>query len=269
MLLFFKINFRELYHLWRTPYSRLFLWLVFRYGGSGRYRPQTVRFLGYQAEVPDALSFLWQFKEIFADESYRFQTDTDAPLIYNCGANVGVDVLYFKRLYSKARIKAFEADPKVADYLRRNVATNALADVEVIAEAVWTENTTVSFASEGADGGSLVVGSQDIQVPATRLRDHLAREASVDLLKIDIEGAETAVIEDCADVLRHVRHVFIEYHAYVRQPQTLQRILEILAQNGFRYFLRPEADRRQPFVNRTHRQTPQMDLQVNVFAYRD
>jgi FkbM family methyltransferase len=219
-------------------------------------------------EVPDARSFLWQFKEIFADESYRFQADTDAPLIYNCGANVGVDTLYFKRLYPKARIKAFEADPTVADYLRRNVAANRLKDVEVIAEAVWTENTTVSFASEGADGGSVVTGTANTQIPATRLRDRLARETAVDLLKMDIEGAETAVIEDCADVLHRVRHVFIEYHAYLGQPQSLQQVLAILAQNGFRYFLRPEADRRTPFINRTNRQTPQMDLQVNIFAYR-
>ncbi len=268
MVLFFKILFKELYHLWRTRYSRQFLWLAFRHGDARRYKPETVRFLGYAMEVPDCQSFLWQFKEIFADENYRFHAVTESPLIYNCGANIGVDTLYFKRLYPNAIIKAFEADPGIAGYLSRNVQRNQLSHVEIINQAVWNENTTVSFASEGADGGSLVVGNKTTQIPATRLKDWLEKEPSIDLLKMDIEGAEVAVVLDCAQSLAHIRHIFIEYHAYVNEPQALDEILHILTASGFRYFIRSEADRNQPFVNRTNRQTPHMDLQLNIFAYK-
>jgi uncharacterized protein YfeS len=39
--------------------------------------------------VPDALSFIWQFKEIFVEEYYRFEAKSESPVIYDCGANVG------------------------------------------------------------------------------------------------------------------------------------------------------------------------------------
>lgn len=269
MVLFFKILFKEIYHLWRTRYSREFLWLALQYGDVARYQPRTVTFLGYQMEVPDCQSFLWQFKEIYADENYRFHPDTDEPLIYDCGANIGLDILYFKQLYPNAHIKAFEADPGVAAYLTRNVQRNLLKQVEVVNQAVWYENTTIAFAAEGADGGSVVTGEKTMQIPATRLRDWLEKEPRIDLLKMDIEGAETVVIRDCKDSLRHIKHIFIEYHAYLQQPQALGEILQILSDNGFRYFIRSEADRKKPFVNRTNRKTPGMDLQLNIFAYKD
>ncbi len=269
MVLFFKILFKEQYHLWRTRYSREFLRLAFAYGDAPRYKPKTVRFLVHSMEVPDCQSFLWQFKEIFADENYRFQADTETPIIYNCGANIGVDTLYFKQLYPNAIIKAFEADPGIAGYLSRNVQRNQLSQVEIVNQAVWNDNTMVSFATEGADGGSLVVGDKNTQIPATRLKDWLDKEPNIDLLKMDIEGAEVAVIRDCANSLSHIKHLFIEYHAYRNEPQALGEILQILTDSGFRYFVRSEADRKQPFVNRTNRKTPHMDLQLNIFAYKD
>ncbi len=268
MILFFKILFKELYHLWRTPYSRTFLWLVFQYGDNKRYKPTHVRFLNYQMDVPDCQSFLWQFKEIFGDENYQFLASSDTPVIYNCGANVGVDLVYFKRMYPKARIKAFEADPNVAVYLQKNIQQNNFTDVEVVTKAVWNENTTVSFANEGADGGSLVTGTKTMEIPATRLKDWLEKESVIDLLKMDIEGAETIVMQDCQDSLQAVQHIFIEYHSYLGQPQSLDTILHILTANGFRYFIRSEADRKQPFVHQINKKTPTMDLQLNIFGYR-
>lgn len=268
MLLSFKILFKDLYHLLRTRNSRAFLWLAFRYGDVERYQPRTVTFFNFRMDVPDCQSFLWQFKEIFADENYRFRADTDTPLIYDCGANVGLDALYFKRLYPKARIKAFEADPQIAACLQGNMERNGFTDVQVIAKAVWIADTTVCFASEGADGGMMAPEGGKMQVPALRLKSLIESEAEIDLLKMDIEGAETAVIRDCSMVLHRAKNVFIEYHAYVGQPQSLHEILQILSGNGFRYFIRSEADRNQPFMNRTNRKTPGMDLQLNVFAYR-
>lgn len=268
MILFFKILFKEIYHLWRTPYSRTFMGLAFRYGDVKRYKPTQVRVLGYKIDVPDCQSFLWQFKEIFGDENYRFIASSHTPLIYNCGANVGIDVFYFKRLYPNSRILAFEADPQVAEYLQKNIQQNNLTNVEVVQKAVWTENTMVSFANEGADGGSLVVGTKTIDIPAIRLKDWLEKEPVIDLLKMDIEGAETAVMQDCRYSLQAVKHIFIEYHAYTGHAQALDSILQILSENGFRYFIRSEADRKQPFVHQTNKKTPHMDLQLNIFGYK-
>ena len=107
---------------------------------------------------------------------------------------------------------------------------------------------------------------KSITVKSVRLRDLIAQEKYVDLLKIDIEGAETTVIEDCRDVLDRVKHLFIEYHSFNDQPQTLNRIMQVLHTSGFRYYLENESIRKMPFVDQ--RGKTNMDMQLNIFAYR-
>jgi FkbM family methyltransferase len=269
MKLFLKIIFKDFYHLLRTKSSREFLRLAALYGDTPRYQRRTIDFMQYHIQVPDCFSFLWQFKEIFVDEAYRFNSSSPSPLIYDCGANVGTSVLYFKHLYPAARITAFEADPQIAAILRNNLHTNGLQQVEIIDKAVWVNDAGIEISQEGADGASVYGKANKIRIPSMRLRNYLQREQHIDMLKIDIEGAETAVLQDCQDALSHVAHLFIEYHAYEEGPQELDSILAILRKNGFRYFIRDDQDRKSPFVMRKYKNDTGMDLQLNIFAYRN
>jgi hypothetical protein len=102
-------------------------------------------------------------------------------------------------------------------------------------------------------------------VKAVRLRSYLAGE-TVDLLKIDIEGAETVVLKDCADLLSNVERLFVEYHSFEDRPQTLQELLAVLSGAGFRVHAETIGVTSQPFVKR---QTYLgMDMQMNIFADR-
>ena len=56
----------------------------------------------------------------------------------------------------------------------------------------------------------------------------------VDFLKLDIEGAETTVIKDCADYLGNVDNIFVEYHSFLSEKQTLDELLNILKKTNFR-----------------------------------
>jgi len=60
--------------------ERKFFNLSFRYGNYERYRPVNIKFLQFNFSVPDALSFIWQFKEIFVEEYYRFETKSETLL---------------------------------------------------------------------------------------------------------------------------------------------------------------------------------------------
>jgi FkbM family methyltransferase len=268
-MLFLKILFKEFYYLIRSRESRTFLRLALQYGGAKRYQPTLVSFLRYRFRVPDALSFLWQFKEIFVEEAYHFKASGPQPLIYDCGANVGTSCVYFKQLYPNARVKAFEADPTIAHYLKQNLESNGLQKVEVAAKAVWIDEAGIELSQGGADSGSVYGSGNKVRVPSVRLRDLLAREAHVDMLKIDIEGAETAVLTDCGEMLSPVQHLFVEYHAYLGQTQDLDEILAVLRSNGFRYFIRDAQDRPRPLSNPYYRNNREMDLQLNIFAYRE
>jgi hypothetical protein len=141
--------------------------------------------------------------------------------------------------------------------------------VEVIDKAVWTDTSGIEISQEGADGASVYGIGKKILIPSVRLKEYLQRESYIDMLKIDIEGAETAVLQDCQDTLSHVQHLFIEYHAYIDQPQELDVLLSVLHKNGFRYFIRDDQDRKSPFVQRRYKNDTGMDLQLNIFAYRN
>src|SRR5215203_998957 len=82
-----------------------------------RYTPFTTEMLGRPLRCVDGASFVASYSEIFKRGIYRFETQSDSPVIIDCGANIGLSVIYFKRLFPAARIIAFEADPSVFDVL--------------------------------------------------------------------------------------------------------------------------------------------------------
>ena len=62
-----------------------------------RFQPGHARLLGGKVEFVDSASFLYMCKELFAEEIYRFRSATDHPYILDCGSNIGLSILYFKR----------------------------------------------------------------------------------------------------------------------------------------------------------------------------
>jgi FkbM family methyltransferase len=252
-----------------NPRQRTFVKLAFLFGGKERYKKGKINFEGFNFIVPDYKSFLWQYKEIFADENYKFNSDSTEPVIYDCGANVGTSCSYFKKIYPNSIIKAFEADPKISRYLIENLNANGLNDVEVIDKAVWVNDSDVELSIEGADGSSIYTEGEKLKVGSIRLKNLLDSETRVDMLKMDIEGAENDVILDCGNSLKIVNNIFIEYHSYTNSKQKLSELLNVLEQNNFRYFIRNDSHRNMPLINKTNKSNPVMDLQLNIFGYRD
>ena len=78
-------------------------------------------FFGVPIKAPDAASLVFLNRELFGQEIYKFQTDSEIPYILDCGANIGLSVIYFKKLFPNAKIVAFEPDKKIFDYLKFNI----------------------------------------------------------------------------------------------------------------------------------------------------
>lgn len=257
-----------LYKFITNPFYRRFILYAIIFGSKKRFVKKNFKYCGFKIFAPDTLSFIWQFKEIFADQSYKIKTNSDKPIIYDCGANIGISCLYFSKYFPSAKIKAFEPDPNIAKILKQNIVNNHIDSVELINKAVWINNGKVNISLEGADGASIHSNKNLVKVECVRLKEFLENEIKIDLLKMDIEGAEYEVILDCRDSLKNVDNIFIEYHSFNDSPQRLSEILSILEKNNFRYFIKPVNDRGIPFVNRTNKNNPSMDLQLNIFGYR-
>src|SRR5262249_43943895 len=150
-------------------------------------------------ELVDAASFLEMYEAIWRRQMYRFPPRGPRPLILDGGANVGVSVCFFKEHYPDSSVVAFEPDDALFKVLERNVLRAGYQGVELVPRALWTEATLLPFYSEGSDGGRVARPGDPPgkSVRTVRLRDYLDR--SVDLLKLDIEQGELAVLEDCAD----------------------------------------------------------------------
>ena len=169
---------------------------------------------------------------IFFDEIYKFKSSKKAPVIYDCGTNIGMSCLYFKKLYPEAIIRAFEPEPHIFKILVRNLEANGLKDIEALNKAVWRETGKLEFGREGADGGSIYRRDNTVEVESVRLKDLIEKEAEIDILKLDVEGAETEVICDCSEILGKINNIFIEYHAWNDREQELDNILKILSCNN-------------------------------------
>jgi FkbM family methyltransferase len=224
--------------------------------------------------IVDAASFLSSYREIFQREIYAFDAERSDPYIIDCGANVGQAVTYWKKRFPAARIHAFEPDLDVYKTLAWNCAQRDFDAVELGRAAVWVHENGIVFHAKGADAGTVVVPEEprtsrieadpEYTVPTVRLRDYL--DVAVDLLKMDIEGAETEVLLDCADGLHRVRRLFVEYHSYVNQEQRIDELLALLREAGFRVHIHPELITDRPFVRRPNHAG--MDHRLNIFAYR-
>ena len=231
-----------------------------------RHAPHEFQYRGWTIACTDFLSVAWQVAEIFGVERMRFAAQRPDPLIIDCGANVGISVMHQRWRHPQARIIAFEPDEAVFACLQRNLSANGITDIECHRQAVWVHGDGVSFGREGADGGSILRANDAVHVPSVRLRDVLLAHGTVDLLKIDIEGAETDVLLDCGDALSRVQQLYVEYHSFRDRPQRLHELLALLSAQGFRYYLhRIGAHHAQPFMALAD---AEMDLQLDIHAIR-
>lgn len=136
--------------------------------------------------------------------------------------------------------------------------------VQTEALAVWSSDTELSFSPDGVSAGRIEENGK-IRVKTVRLKQYLQEE--IDFLKIDIEGAETEVLRDCAEDLINVKALFVEYHSFQNENQSLAEILMIVQKAGFRFYLEHNGIRSaKPFQKIEN--LSGTDNFINIFAYR-
>jgi FkbM family methyltransferase len=197
--------------------------------------------LGCRVKYPNHSAALFLVHEIFVNGAYAFEAQTPRPRIIDCGANIGMSVVFFKSLHADAEVLAFEPDPRTFAQLEENVQANRLKNVRLVNAAVAGAPGTVPFYTERTAPGSLV-GSLDparggtlaCSVQAVTLSSFIDRP--VDFLKVDVEGAECAVLGDLVDsgAIGQVNELVIEAHADHRAPASRTALVRRLESAGFR-----------------------------------
>jgi FkbM family methyltransferase len=138
--------------------------------------------------------------------------------VVDLGANIGMASVYYANQYPNARIVAVEAEASNFEILTQNV--RHYSNIFPIYAAIWNRNGKVGLTvPRGADGAIdkivfAVHEGEGTPVRAITMRT-LMNEAcisSIDVLKVDIEGAEKEVFETAPEWIHDVRCLAIELH---------------------------------------------------------
>lgn len=133
------------------------------------------------------------------------------------GANVGVYSLYAAQVVGPTgHVIAVEAHPQTFNYLEENVHANGYRWVKCVRAAVTDHNGNVRVTDIRSDDQNRVDPSGPIQVPGLTL-DQLIPSGPVRLLKVDVEGHETAVMAGAIDVVSRTEAVLVEAWGAARQ----------------------------------------------------
>lgn len=135
--------------------------------------------------------------------------------LLDIGANMGYFTLLWAGANADNKVIAIEASPKVASLLKNNIKQNELSSRVIIHElAVGKENGEIEF-SIGSDvqtgwGGITLEKNNSIKVPMKRIDEIINQE--IDVLKIDIEGAEAWALMGAENLLKSkkIKRIFFE-----------------------------------------------------------
>ncbi len=163
----------------------------------------------------------------------RFSTHVlPGHVVYDIGANVGSYTLLASVLTGpRGTVVAFEPVPENIAYLRRHIALNQLTNVQVHDVAVADVSGVVSFHAAADRVLGRIDSDGQLSVRAVRL-DQVVQDGlpPPDCLKIDVEGAEAAVLRGAAGVLKtHRPVVFLATHG----EQVHAECLAVLRNAGY------------------------------------
>jgi FkbM family methyltransferase len=171
-----------------------------------------------------ASSDLYVIRQILVEEEYApLVSLKSVKFIIDCGANIGCSAAFFLSRFPEAKLIAVEPDQANFDLLSQNLGPYG-SRARAIRAAIWSDEVQLLATRQGqfVDGLEWAVTVEPVKaadpqggVPSITLSGLLKRDGQefIDLLKIDIEGAEEVVFSgDCRFWLSRTRNLCIELH---------------------------------------------------------
>src|ERR1700730_1547699 len=138
------------------------------------------------------------------------------------GANLGELTLLAAKRLAKGRVLAFEPVPQIFAQLSRNVALNNLSHIELFNIGLFDKTDSLPiYRQQDINFGTINEGvpslfsagtdREEVTVPLRRF-DDVARECGLehlDVMKIDVEGAEMMVLRGAESFIRRFRPLII------------------------------------------------------------
>lgn len=196
----------------------------------------------YFGQVHSAIASYW----------FHEYTPGNGDIVMDVGAGIGEDAVVLSHLVGPSgRVHAIEAHPGTYACLDSTVQLSKLANVETHKLAITQANGTVSISDDAHHlANTIVGGGGGLEVEAQSL-DHFieqSRHPAIDLLKMNIEGAERGAMLGLERQAGKVRHMAISCHDFIaerdggEQFRTKDAVRQRLIELGFTVTERYEAN---------------------------
>lgn len=189
------------------------------------------------------------FTQVFKEEQYASTAETfrkyfgnQASYILDCGGNIGLTSLYLNTLFPGCSIAVVEPDANNLSFVENNFKNNHLADAFLFKKGIWSDNANLEVINTYGDGNHWALSVRETTakdaLPGVSIPFLLSelKWPYIDILKIDIEGAEFAVFDrQKSDLtfLEKTKVLAIEIHEDVGNKEV---ILAVLKEFNFEYF---------------------------------
>jgi FkbM family methyltransferase len=243
---------REEYHAYRVSRNAEDYFLnpdefrnALRTHGQGRTEPVDLRTrdgltISMRPNYGDAMTIA----EIFLDDCYGRDLGLPPnPVVMDVGGFIGDFALYAVKRLNARKVIVCEPSPRNWIVLLKNIANNSYQDrIEPVNKAVTADGGSVMMNIDAPDEFQSMVSAHCTSeqsmsaVPGISLGELLRVYSieSVDLLKIDVEGGEYAILEGTpADVFRRIRNIVFEYHDIEGGWAMLESVKRRLSQEGY------------------------------------
>lgn len=192
------------------------------------------------------------FRQIIINEEFKnvvqliHQHDIKIKNVIDAGANIGLTTLYLKEHFPETEILCIEPDASNQAQLSQHIALNNLTKVELIKGGVWSHNSWLNIDNTFRDGleWSRRLKPSETErgnIPVYSINHMLADKQwdSIDLLKMDIEGAEETIFSESSDLsfLNKTKVITIEVHNML---EVGHRIVEVLQEYNYKLYFSGE-----------------------------
>lgn len=170
--------------------------------------------------------------EIFVHRIYDLYVPKPGDTVIDVGAHIGLFTLKAcSTMGPEGLIIAVEPEPYNLSLLNLNVAINKLNNVVIMPYAAMDYDGYARLYLHDLSTlhSTLYKSNRYINVPCLTLDTMLKHLARIDLLKIDVEGAEVKVLKGASRVLRRTRNVIIEVH----ENALLEEVRNLLEEKDF------------------------------------
>lgn len=203
-----------------------------------RKQPAEYRFRNGFRIIDSTGSLAGTIAVVFVREEYgRFR---NLETIVDIGANMGAFAIYAAWHCPNATIYCYEPETKNYSYLENNITINKLKSrVLLFREAVARESGMRKIFTNESPLHSLIPDSRNEcceEVNCITLGDIFKNQRleKIDLLKINCEGAEYEIIENCSAIdLKRIYDLRLEYHNFYGSIKNGNHLLKVLKSKGF------------------------------------